>query len=166
MTFGGRFTTDPIMLKSIILLLPVIPTIALTSCFGGGLYHTKKDVLTSFRFEKFLPNTRKLVDGKGARNPSGKEIIAAWGEPDRRKAVERDIVWTYDSDLAYSGVVPMAGVAIPLVVPTGVNGTDFYFSGQSPIPYKAEKRYSTLSGSFVAPLDGPPPHGGYKKVPE
>lgn len=50
-----------------------------------------------------------------------------------------------------AGVVPMIGVGIPLVVPTGSDYTDIYIQNGTTI--KAYKHYTSWSGGYYGPSD-------------
>lgn len=136
----------------------------MTSCVGGGVVHSKKHVYSSFQI-MMVPNTKEIFDGNGSKNPSSSVIRKQWGKPNRIRSTKKEAVWTYNKTPRFAGIVPMVGVGVPLIVPTGVDGIDIFFSKGSDIPYKAEERTTTWSGGYYGPADEANSSGsGFQKL--
>ena len=50
-----------------------------------------------------------------------------------------------------AGAVPMVGVGVPVVVPTGSDYTDIYFTNG--VAMKAYETYTSWSGGYYGPAD-------------
>lgn len=135
----------------------------MTSCVGGGVVHSRKHVYHSFKI-LMVPNTRIISDGNGADNPPSSVIRKQWGEPSRIKSNRKSEIWTYNTTPRFTGVVPMVGVGIPLMVPTGVDGIDIFFAKGSDIPYKAEERTTNWSGGYYGPANEATTNSGFHKL--
>ena len=151
------------MLRAFFSFTLIIFPFAMTSCVGGGVVHSKKDVYSSFRI-MMVPDMKEILDGKGAKNPSSSAIRKQWGEPSRIRSTRKDAIWTYNKTPRFTGVVPMVGVGIPLIVPTGMDGIDIFFSKGSDIPYKAEERTTTWSGGYYGPENEGTSTSGFQKL--
>ena len=69
------------------------------------------------------------------------------------KIDEKDgvVIWRYKTGMSMVGVVPMVGVGIPLVVPTGSDYTDIYIKNE--LAVKAHVSSTTWSGGYYGPAN-------------
>ena len=137
----------PSIFRAIALLLPLL----LVSCFGGAVMHGNQRVMARFNIEK---SVRVIHGGNRGPNPTGKDIKAIWGEPDRTATQASDTVWTYDTKPGVAGVMPIFYLPLPLLIPTKSDGIDFYFRPQASRPYQAIERSSGVSGGYYDSTDG------------
>ena len=133
----------PSIFRAIALLLPLL----LVSCFGGAVMHGNQRVMARFNIEK---SVRVIHGGNRGPNPTGKDIKAIWGEPDRTATQASDTVWTYDTKPGVAGVMPIFYLPLPLLIPTKSDGIDFYFRMMVDrlIPLSGRDRFST--GDFFS----------------
>ena len=124
----------------LLLSLPVM------SCVGGGGIREKHRSLTEFNIEK---SVKVIHGGNTGRNPTGKEILSAWGQPDHQETTASEQVWTYNTKPAMSGVMVFAYLPLPLGVPNGYDGIDFYFRNPATTPWRALERTTGISGGYM-----------------
>ena len=139
--------------------------ITLCSCFGGGIVHGKRKVYENFSIQESTRPIYKVSESTPfTTNPTKLEIKKKWGSPSESKVEKRQEIWTYHTDTAFVGVVPMVGVGVPILVPTGRNGIDIYFMRSSDKATKAISRYTSWSGGYYGPPDesGTSPSGWQK----
>ena len=73
--------------------------------------------------------------------------IEDWrGKPDKQYEKNGEIVWVYSGDLAWTGIVPLIILPIPIVLPIGWMKTQYYF--------KADQLVHVTSDEFYIPLAG------------
>ena len=129
---------------SLALGVPLIFSL-LTGCIGGGVVHSKKEELDHFR----LGQKGYILPTKNIDNPTESVVAEKWGEPDLKRN-ERDFtVWRYKTGVRFTGVVPMVGIGVPLLVPTGSDHVDIYMKKGRAL--KASRFYTGWSGGYYGP---------------
>jgi hypothetical protein len=139
------------MITSFHRVAAVLIPFLLVSCFGGAVMHEDRRVMARFNLEK---SVRVIHGGNPGANPTGKEIKAIWGTPDRTATQASDTIWTYDTKPGVAGVMPIFYLPLPLLVPTKSDGIDFYFRQQASRPYQAIERSSGITGGYYDSSDG------------
>ncbi|MES2438046.1 MAG: hypothetical protein V4584_03220 [Verrucomicrobiota bacterium] len=124
----------------------LLACISMTSCIGGAVIREQRRPMTRFNIEK---SVRVIHGGNLGRNPTAKEIVSWWGEPDRKETVKSGLVWTYNTKPAMKGLVLFYYLPLPLGVPDGYNGIDFYFKNHATSPWRAVERTTGISGGYL-----------------
>ena len=120
----------------------------LSGCYGGGVVHSKTKT-----FERFgLGYKGDVYLQTAAENPTEAKLQELWGKPDTTRHEKDDVVvWRYKTGVSAAGLVPMVGVGIPLVVPTGSDYVDFYI--KNGVAVKAHVSSTTWSGGYYGPAN-------------
>ena len=100
----------------------------LSACAGVLVMHNPKTTHDSKQLELM---GRGYISGDGERSSYQKaDVLQAWGEPDSKKTRGEIEYWRYEQDsLAWTGLVPVLVIPVPLVVPVGQNHAILGFSG-------------------------------------
>lgn len=102
----------------------------LSGCVGIGVVHSKVEEYGDFALSG-KPNLRP--NEKGAVTKA--ELKSKWGEPDKIKNADdpRQQRWVYYDGLSWAGVIPMIGIGIPLILPSGHDYVEITFADEKAI---------------------------------
>lgn len=85
-----------------------------------------------------------------ALNPKEKIVKESWGMPDSIY-YENDgkMVWHYKMGMSFAGIVPMIGIGIPLIVPSGSDYVNICFKNGRAV--EATESFTGWSGGYYGP---------------
>jgi hypothetical protein len=125
----------------------------LSGCVGIGFVHSKVD-----EYDGFLLGPKPEVRGGGNVGITQADVKSQWGTPDKIEdgatAKQR---WIYYDGLSWAGVIPMIGIGIPLLVPSGRDYVEMVFDGDK--AFRARRSRTGWSGFICGFLD----EGGVQK---
>ncbi|MDB6076434.1 MAG: hypothetical protein JWO82_181 [Akkermansiaceae bacterium] len=146
--------TSALFLRSSRLLLSAALCLAFSSCFGLGTVYVGQKEHPHFEVRQ-LPSQsytsgRAIRDTKGARNPTREQVAATWGQPRHKRTSANEEIWNYPEDrMVFAGLIPMAGIGIPLVVPVGHESCDIHFApGEGPALKAVENGFAQDGFAF------------------
>jgi hypothetical protein len=136
------------MIPTHIFLFLALACCLLSGCYGGGVVHSRTTTTENFS----LGYRGEVHPESKEGNPTEAKLQELWGKPDS-KIDEKDgvVIWRYKTGMSMAGVVPMVGVGIPLVVPTGSDYTDIYIKNE--LAVKAHVSSTTWSGGYYGPAN-------------
>jgi hypothetical protein len=128
----------------------VLASFLVTGCVGAGPVTTKistPEVSLLSSYKNLCPTNEvgRLSKCKDNEEPSVKEFIRLWGEPNSHKLNGEKETLTYNRDLAWRGLVVFAIVPIPLLLPVGHNDVRLDFDHDKLTQVASEYGY----GSFA-----------------
>ena len=123
-----------------------------TGCVGGGIVYSKKTTYENFSIWASSSKEFKYIDtSTELKNPNKSDFIKVWGEPNKIKYEKETTIWIYKTDTSWAGIVPMIGIGIPLIIPTGTNCIELHFYNDEDHPFLGVAYHTSWAGFAYGP---------------